>query len=39
MASIRSSGRNVIHFDVAKTLTSGANVDSWGIRVHAKQRF
>ncbi len=39
LASIRSSGQNVIHIDIAKTLTSGEHVDSWSISAHAEKTF
>ncbi|MCR8922531.1 hypothetical protein NO559_07085 [Dasania sp. GY-MA-18] len=39
LASIRSSGQNVIHIDIAKPLTTGDNVDSWSISAHAEKKF
>ena len=39
MASIRSSGRNIIHLDLAKPLTTGEELNGWEIRLQAKHKF
>ena len=39
LASLRSSGNNIIHIDLARTLTSGEEVKTWEIRAQARHKF
>lgn len=39
IASLRASGKNLIHIDLARPLTTGKDLSGWDIRIGVKNKF